>query len=403
VNWEFPPWYRLTPAEVLAPRLERIGAMCARAGLDAMLLTDAYDVFYASGTSQQGLVLVEASGRAVALIRRHAPRAAAESPLEVIPISGLTAAAGRIAQALPSRARLGLTLDVMAASDYLGWQKRLPGLELIDATRPWLELKAVKDAWELERMAAAGALAASLYAALPGLIKPGISEAQLAGEMQRLAIAGGSIDYLRSRHAYHQTYSWHIASGPAGALPSALDAPFNGWGLSPAFPLGASPKKLAPGEPINVDFGVSLDGYQTDQTRTFTLGPAPEPVRRAHACLEEIEAALIQALRPGAVSGELFALAGEIARAHGLAQDWLGRPGGKIRFCAHGVGQELGTPPYILEGSEAVVRPGETYALELKMVTDLGPVGLESTVAVADDGPALNLTPAPSVLSELSL
>ncbi|MCF8117527.1 MAG: Xaa-Pro peptidase family protein, partial [Desulfarculaceae bacterium] len=386
---------------VIEPRLARIGRMCAAAGLDAILLTDAYDVFYATGTSQQGLVLVTAKGEALVLMRRHAGRAAAESPLEVTPISGLTQAAKLIGQALPAEAKLGLCMDVLATSDYLGWQKRLPGVELIDATRPWLELKAVKDAWEVERIAAAGALGARIYAELPRLIEPGITEAELAGEMQRLAMAGGSIDHLRSRSGYHQTYSWHIASGPAGALPSAMDAPFNGWGLSPAFPLGASQQELAPGVPINVDFGVSLEGYQSDQTRTYVIGPAPEMVQRAHGCLEEIEAALIEGLRPGAISGELFDLAGEIAARHGLSDDWLGRGGSKIRFCGHGVGQELGSPPYILQGSPAVVRPGETYALELKIVTDLGPVGLESTVAVEQSGPARNLTPAPSVLTEL--
>ncbi len=401
--WRFPPWYRLTPLEVLAPRRERIAAMCAQEGLGGVLLTDAYDVFYASGTSQQGLVLIPAKGEPLVLMRRHAERAAAESPWPVTPISGLSQAADFLDAALPPGARLGLTLDVMPAADYLAWSQRLPGLELIDATRPWLRLKAVKDAWELERMAAAGQLGASIYAALPGLIKPGLSEAELAGEMQRLAMAGGSIDHLRSRHAYHQTYSWHIASGPEGNLPSAMDAPFNGWGLSPAFPLGASHRRFSPGESINVDFGVSLDGYQTDQTRTYILGPAPAEVREAHACLVQIETALMDGLVPGAVSGELFRLASEIAAHWGLEGVFLGRPGHKIRFAAHGVGQELGCPPYILENSPAVVRENETYALELKMVTSLGPVGLESTVVVRSSGPALNLTPTPSVLTEIPL
>jgi Xaa-Pro dipeptidase len=403
VSWEFPPWYQLTPMEVLGPRRERIANLCAMQDLDGMLLTDAYDVFYASGTSQQGLVLIPAKGEPLVLMRRHAERAAAESPWPVTPIKGLTEAADFLLAVLPRRARLGLTLDVMPAVDYLGWQKRLPERELIDATGLWLDLKAVKDAWELERMAEAGRLAASIYAALPGIIRPGMSEAELAGEMQRLAMAGGSIDQLRSRHAYHQTYSWHIASGPEGNLPSAMDAPFNGWGLSPAFPLGASHRRFRPGEPINVDFGVSLNGYQTDQTRTYVLGPAPAEVRAAHACLEEIEAALIKGLAPGAVSGELYETSLEIAARHGLSDGYLGRPGHKIRFAAHGVGQELGTPPYVLEGSRAVVRAGETYALELKIITPQGPVGLESTVAVRDSGPALNLTPEPSVLTEIPM
>jgi Xaa-Pro aminopeptidase len=404
VNWSFPPWYHLVPAEVILPRLERIARMCRRQGLAAMLITDAYDVFYACGSGQQGLVLVTAGGQASVLMRRHAGRAAAECPLPVTPITGLTQAAGLIKDMLPDGGRLGATLDVMSAADFLGWQKRLPGLNIVDASGPWLDLKAIKDPWEIERMRSAGELAASLCRALPGLLRPGISEAELAGELQRLAMAGGSTDYLRSRQAYQQTYSWHICSGPEGGLPSAMDAPCNGWGLSPAFPLGASHRRIQPGEPVNVDFGVNLEGYQTDQTRTFCLGPAPQPLQAAHACLAEIEAALIEGLVPGAVSGELFDLALGIARQHGLGEEFLARGSGHgIRFCAHGMGQEIGAPPYILQNSRALARAGETYALELKMVLPLGPVGLENTVLVTENGPAQNLVPLPSELVEVPL
>lgn len=401
MNWKFPDWYHLVPAEVLLPRLKRIGQMCRREGLAGVLLSEHHDVFYACGSAQQGVVLVDEAGRAAVLMRRDAERAAAESPLAVTPISGLAQAAGQILERVLPGGRLGLPLDVLSARDYLGWQGRLPGVSLVDATRPWLELKAVKDAWELERISAAAALAVSIYRALPGILRPGITEAQAAGQMQALAIAGGSTDLLPARGAYFEPYSWHICSGPEGALPSAMDAPCNGYGLSPAFPLGCGHKPLRTGEPINVDFGVSVEGYQSDQTRTYTLGPAPAAVKAAHRCLQEIEAALLDGLRPGAVSGELFALAVGIAEKRGLGQAFLGRPGRKIRFAAHGVGQELGTPPYILEGSPAEVRAGETYALELKMVLEEGPVGLENTVVVNEDGPARCLVPLASELVEL--
>lgn len=403
MSWRFPPWYHLVPAAVIQPRLERIAAMCRQEGLAGVLLTDCHDVFYACGSAQQGVVLVDEQGRAAVLMRRHAGRAAAECPLAVTAIRGLGQAAEIILERLAGTGRLGLTLDVLSARDYLGWAGRLPGLSLVDATRPWLELKAIKDAWELERMAAAGRLAARIYQALPEILRPGLTEAQAAGQMQALAIAGGSTDVLFARGAYHQPYSWHVSAGPEGALPSAMDAPFNGWGLSPAFPLGSSHRPLQAGEPINVDFGVSVEGYQSDQTRTYTLGPAPAPVRVAHECLQEIEAALLMALRPGAVSGDLFQLAMDIAGGRGLGQAFLGRPGRKIRFVAHGIGQELGAPPYILQGSREVVRAGQTYALELKMVLDQGPVGLENTVVVNPQGPARSLVPLASRLCELSL
>lgn len=89
--------------EVLGPRRERIANLCAMQDLDGMLLTDAYDVFYASGTSQQGLVLIPAKGEPLVLMRRHAERAAAESPWPVTLIKGLTEAADFLLAVLPWR------------------------------------------------------------------------------------------------------------------------------------------------------------------------------------------------------------------------------------------------------------------------------------------------------------
>jgi Xaa-Pro aminopeptidase len=194
-----------------------------------------------------------------------------------------------------------------------------------------------------------------------------------------------------------------VVSGPEGAVPSTIDAASLGYGLSPAFPLGASHKIFKSHEPIVVDFGINLAGYQTDQTRTYCLGAAPPGVRAAHACLKDVQGVILAMLRPGAVSGEIYAAAVATAKFHGLEGGFLGRPEQRTRFCGHGLGLELGVPPYLLEGSRARVRARETYALELKMVLDEGPVGLENTVLVREDGPPVILSPIPDELVEVAL
>lgn len=400
MNFELPPWYKLTPAPVLAARADNTAAMCAAHGLDGALFSFATDVYYLSGTMQQGVVFVGADGRVRPMIRRHAGRAAAESPLAVEPISGLTQAAGELGAALPALGRLGMTLDVLSAADYLGWKKRLAGVEIVDITKPWLDIKAVKDAWEIDRLRAAGRLAAEVYAYAQQALKPGMSELKLAGLMQAFAMSRGNIDVLRSRAAYLDVYAWHVVAGAEATTPSAIDAPFSGWGPSPAFPAGASPRTIMPGEPLIVDFGICYDGYLADQTRTFCLGEPSRAVRAAHDCLAAVEAAMLEAMRPGAVSGEVFALARRVAEDMGMGEVFLGRPGHRIRFAGHGVGLELGSPPYILEGSQAVLRAGEAYALELKIVLDEGPVGLENSVVVRGDGPPELLTPIPARIME---
>ncbi len=391
MSLSFPPGYELVPVAVLRARHQRLGRMCRRLGLDGLLLTHSADTYYASGTGQQGVVLVDADGGARVFMRRNAARAAAESPLPVEPVSGLSRPAQAVLEHLEAGARLGLTLDVMGVNTWRGWQKRLAGLELVDASAELLKLKAVKDAWELALMARVGRLAAELYDLAAGLMAPGVNELWLAGQLMARALERGSIPLINSRGESF-VYSWHLVSGPEGATRSVIDAPFGGYGLSPAFPQGPCDKPLRPGEPIIVDLGVSLQGYQTDQTRTYCLGPAPAEVRRAHDCLLAVQAAIYDHLRPGAISGDIFDLAVAVATEHGMADGFLGTAEQRISFVGHGVGFELGAPPYLLRGSREVVRAGETYALELKIVLEQGPVGLENTVAVSEQGP-------PSVLS----
>ncbi|MFH1057168.1 MAG: M24 family metallopeptidase [Pseudomonadota bacterium] len=403
MSFAFPPEYRLVPAPFIAARVANLASACRQAEAAALLLTAATDVFYACGSMQQGAVLISARGEAVFYARRHPGRAAAESSLPVAPITGLSEVARAVAAAVPAGGRVGLCLDLMSAREYLGWQGRLPGLELVDLTKAVLAVKGIKDAFEREAVIRCGALAAEVYRRLPQWIRPGVTEAAVAADMLALAVRRGHMDLLRTRGAYMETYSWHLVSGPEGSMPSAIDAPFGGIGFAPAFPQGASFKALKPHEPILVDFGVCLEGYQTDQTRTYCLGEAPDEIRRAHAALEAVEAALLDGLRPGAVSGELFDLAVKVAGEHGMGHAFLGRPEQRIKFVGHGLGLELGAPPYLLKGSPARVQAHEVYALELKIVLDAGPVGLENTVIVNPEGPPTLVCPLPSRLVELPL
>ena len=394
-TFSFPDYYRLVPEETLKPRVEKAAALCRDEGLAGCLMTFRTDIFYLTGTMQQGLVFVSEGGEATLFVRRHQGRARAESPFPVTPIKGFGQVASALKGILPEGAALGVTTDTMTAPEYLGWQKRLPGVELRDITRPWQELKGIKDAWEIEALTRSGHLSAKVYSGIGSMLKPGMTEAEAAGKIVGRLIAGGCTDILRSRHAGMDPFNTQLSSGPMGAWPSSVDACFSGLGRAPAFPFGASLKPIEENEPVIVDIGVCLDGYMVDLTRTYCLGQAPEKLVAAHRCLEEVDAALCRELRPGAKSGELFRMAVDIADKMGFSGNFLGLPDQRIKFVGHGVGLELGAPPYLLIGSRETVKADQVYALELKIVLDIGPVGLENTVLVMEDGPARNLTPAP--------
>ncbi len=400
---DFPSWYRLVPAQTLAGRHARVAATLAAEGLGGLLVTQNVDLYYLSGSMQQGGLFLGADGEPRLYARRNARRAVAESPLPAMPVSGFDQMIADFGPRLGRGGRLGLCLDVMSARELAGWQRRLAGVELVDFSPALQRIKGVKDAFELACLERSGALAMEAYAKLPAILRPGKSEARCAGELITEIMAGGGIDLVRTRAGFLDGYSWHLVSGAGGGTPSCMDAPFGGWGPSPAFPHGAGLTPLQPGQPIIVDIAVMTDGYLVDLTRTYCLGPAPAWLVEAHACLEAVEAALVENLVPGAVSGDLFDLAVETAAGLGYADSFLGREEQRIRFVGHGVGLELGAWPYLLAGSSERVAAGQVYALELKIVLPRGPVGLENTLVVEQAGPPRLLTPLPGRVIEIDM
>jgi Xaa-Pro aminopeptidase len=160
----------------------------------------------------------------------------------------------------------------------------------------------------------------------------------------------------------------------------------SGEGLSPAFSWGAGRRAIQSGEPVIVDFGTSVFGYQTDQTRTFCIGSAPEWLLEAHAAVLAVHRRMVDALRPGAVSGDVFALGEAEACRVGL-DGYLGREGSRCRFVGHGIGTETVEPPVIAEGSKAVFERSFTIALEPKAVVgERGGVGVEDTLVLEEGG-----------------
>jgi len=140
------------------------------------------------------------------------------------------------------------------------------------------------------------------------------------------------------------------------------------------------------GEPVIVDFGISLFGYQTDQTRTFCVGPAPDWLFEAHARILEVYRSMVTTLRQGTTAGEVFARGKEQSRSLGLS-GYLGRPGHRCRFVGHGVGLEIVEPPLIAQGAKEVLQPFSAIALEPKaIIADLGGVGVEDTLLLDDTG-----------------
>jgi Xaa-Pro aminopeptidase len=235
----------------------------------------------------------------------------------------------------------------------------------------WLvaKLRWVKDAGEIAKMRAAAALGCRLFEGILTTMQPGMTETAVAAELEHAARLVG---------AEAMSFPTIVAGGERSALPHGT----------------ASSAKLPKRGFVTLDFGVVLDGYCSDMTRTVHMGPARPGERDAYAAVLEAQEAGVAAVRAGVSAGDVDEATRAVLRKAGLA-DWFTHSTG------HGVGLE------IHEGPRLAAK--QTQTLEAGMVVTIEPgvyipgkfgVRIEDMVLVTAKGGEI-LTPSTKAWIEL--
>jgi len=378
-----------TPPGEIDYRIKHLKKGMMDRGLDALLIIQKMDVYYFSGTTQDGVLFVPVDHQPILFVKREICRAEAESALDtIIEFQSIKEIPKRLDDFnLPSPKTIGLELDVLPANDYFKIKKLFPPSRLSDASKIIRDIRKTKSPYELECMKNAGRIGERTYVEGIKHLKEGISEIEFGGMLEREAKKLGSEGLLRVRSMNYEAYSWHILAGPTGGIVSQSDSPMGGLGLSPAFPVGASRRPIQANEPIVVDFGTCSQGYQADETRTFCIGELPKKFLDAYEACDEIHNAVLSETRPGVHCEYLFELSVKTAKKLGYEENYLGPPGLQTRFVGHGIGLELNEFPFLAKGHSYELEEGMTFALEPKIVfPGEGAVGIENTVYVNRDG-----------------
>jgi len=178
-----------------------------------------------------------------------------------------------------------------------------------------------------------------------------------------------------------------VLSGHSGLHAAYTDTPSGGLGFSPAFPQGASLKKLAPGEPISIDLGGCVNGYTVDMTRMYALDHLPAPALEAFRVVEGLYRIYETAARPGVMPGEVHRLIWQEARSRGLGDYFMGRGEDQVSFLAHGVGLELDDFPFITARFPYPLEENMVMAFEPKFfLPGIGMIGQEDTGRITREG-----------------
>ena len=348
-----------------------------RAGLSGLLITALPDLRYISGfTGSSAALAVTRRSARLFTDGRYKIQAAEEvraAQVEIVSGAPATAAVQWLA-AQPAADIAGFDPTHTTVADLQRWKMALPARLrrsfLVALAAPLVEpLRQVKDEAELSIMAEAAAVGCKLFDHILEYIQPGISEVDVAAELEHQA---------RRMGAEGMSFDTIVASGQRSALPHGH----------------ATTAKLPRRGFLTLDFGVILKGYCSDMTRTIYLGSPKPDERNAYQAVLEAQEAGLAAVSAGVSCGDVDEAARSVLRKAGLAEAFSHSTG-------HGVGLEIHESPRLGAGQSTRLQAGMVVTIEpgIYLAGQFG-VRIEDMVAVTRTGGQV-LTPAPKALIEL--
>jgi len=253
-------------------------------------------------------------------------------------------------------------------------------------------LRSVKSEWELSKMRLCGQRHhRCLYSELPQVIRPGMTEREIAIKAWEVFFAAGHQGLMRMSAFGEEIFLGHVAVGDSANYPSVFNGPVGLLGAHPAIPqMGYAGKVFKKGNLLTVDIGFSLEGYHTDKTQVMfagSLADLPGAARDGHSFCCDVQAWLAEHLKPGAIPSELFAHCMDWVSKSKFTDGFMAMGGNKVRFLGHGIGLFIDEFPVIARGFDEPLQAGMVLALEPKFgIREIGMVGVENTFEVTEQG-----------------
>jgi Xaa-Pro aminopeptidase len=380
---------RKVPAGELKDRLGRFRARmredCPDWEMAAIL--GRINLYYFTGTLQDGLLLIPADGDPVFWVRRSYERALDESLFPWIrPMSGFRDAA-RETGVVPDRIYMETELVPIALLER--FRKHFPVTIVHSLDSQVMRVRAVKSAFELSLMERAGAIHQRvLEEYVPEMLQEGMTEAALGSGLYSVMVEEGHQGIVRFGSFNTEIEVGQIGFGENSLYPTCFNGPGGCAGLCPAAPvLGSRDRKLRRGDLVFIDNACGVEGYQTDKTMTYMFGrPLPDEAIEIHRRCVEIQDRMARLLKPGSPASSIYAGAMEDLAPEFL-ENFMGYGKRRANFLGHGVGLVVDEPPVIAPGFDDLLEEGMTIALEPKKgIPGIGMVGIENTFLVTRQG-----------------
>ncbi|KAA0258524.1 aminopeptidase P family protein [Deferribacter autotrophicus] len=350
------------------------------------VLFDKINIFYFTGTMQNGVLFIFKNNGAHFFVRRNFDRAKEESEFEnLYPVKSFKDIFSYF-KSFPESVYIAKeTLPIIVFerfNKYFNF-KNIKSCDLaINYTR------AVKSDYELNFIKKAGEIhRITKEEIVPKILAVGMSEFEFARELLNQMLRLGHHGVTRIRSYNGELYLGNICFGENSNYYNSFDGPGGIKGVCPAVPLFGNPDTiLEKNMLIHVDTACGYMGYYTDKTQIYATGNLPQHVYDEHKKCVEIQNRVAELLKPGNTPSEIYEkVMSEIEEE--FLPGFMGYKSNQVKFLGHGIGLHVDEYPAIAKGFDIPLVENMVIAVEpKKSIVGIGMVGIENTFLVTEKG-----------------
>lgn len=356
-------------------RIGKVKAFMEQEGLDAVLVTDRYNVRYFSMfTGDEAYLYISAKSKRAVLMTDSRYTTWAESEVkgfEVFQVDRNTPYEEKVRQLMEEEnsTSLGFENTKMIYQDVLKFQEKTPEIIWIPLNQKLDEFRQIKEPEELECLRKAEKIGDAAFSHIINQLTVGITELEVAWEIeQAMRKAGGE----------GCSFETIAVFGERTAMPHAVPGR----------------RRLNMGDFVVMDFGCIYRGYCSDMTRTVVMGKASQQQKRMYETVLKAQLAALSFIRSGVKGSEVDEVARNIIADAGYG-----------KFFGHGLGHSVGLfiheSPSLSPKDNTVLHKNMVETVEPGIyIPDEGGVRIEDLVIVTEKG-CENLTFSPKNLMEL--
>ena len=379
----------MTKKERCSKRIEKIRAMMAQEGMDALMLFSPIHLFYYSGYYPHRPIyptdvfrlfplIIPKTGEPFHIVAKNVARfLKVESWIQKTFVYDefLRNAEEFIAEVLRgeglSSAKIGIEEDVLVLFTVENLKRLLPGITLARASNMLLQSRDIKDEAEIKLIQGAVDVTIIGYETAFREIKPGRTEREVAAMCEYEMRKAGAEWFIEESQ---------VLSGERSKLVRAR----------------SSDNRIKKGDLILMDMAAVVNSYGSDISRTVVVGKAtPRQKEFAKMMLDVFEKTLAY-IKPGIMAWEVDTFVREAFTKYGYG------PENQAHLIGHGLGLDFHENPIVKPGSKAEFKPGMVFALEPAVSDpDFGTMRFEDNVLVTETGTRVLSAKLPRELIEL--